>query len=116
MTDTMTEHIDRETVEKVCRTVLKKFQTAKNTNETRQKIIHEVYSGIPAGPAFVVICDSYNNSYEEVTAGRLNVDVYFNEEDGRLFCMEFVSDPNRELTLDDAIKVNAAYRDDSKSA
>lgn len=112
----MSDSLFREHIEAVVRQVLQRYLDDKNTKELRQIIVHEIYSRIPVGPAFQVICDSYNNGYEDTQAGRKNVDVYFNDEEDRLFCMEFVSDPYRDLTLDDAIKINAAYRSDDKTA
>jgi hypothetical protein len=112
----MTQYADRNEIDTAVRAVLKKYQAAKNDLDLRKRIIHEIYQQIPAGPAFVVICDSYNNDHDDVVNGRICVDVYFNDANEDLFCMEFVSDPNRDLTLQDAIKLNETVRTNEKRA
>lgn len=86
-----------------------------NNAKTRHQVIHEIYQAIPSGPSFVVICDSYLNGPEQLNLKQFCVDVYFNDENDDLFCMEFVADPERELSLDDAIKINAAHAEDRQS-
>jgi hypothetical protein len=112
----MTVYADRAKIESSVKAVLKKYQTATNDQALRNRIVHELYQTIPVGPAFQIICDTYNNGQEQISAGQICVDVYFNDEQDNLYCMEFVSDPNRELTLEDAIKLHEAVRGNEKPA
>lgn len=112
----MTEYVDPVEMERVVRSVLKEYMLEENSDTIRLRIIYAIYQKIPKGPAFQVLCDSHNNHYDVRKAKQYHVDVYYNDKEGKLFCMEFHCDPLRELTVEEAIKVNALHAQNSQNA
>jgi hypothetical protein len=99
-------YVNREQVDTAVRSILQEFSFEPNDKITRTKLVHTIYQCIPVGPAFQVISDTYNNSFEDIANKLLCVDVYFNDENDQLICMEFVADRS-QLTPDDAVRMKA---------